>query len=159
LCDRYYHITFYFQAEDGIRYRNVTGVQTCALPISDDDHPHRFAGHVRGGLWLALVGHVRLGRDLVECGGGLGDQLRQWVEHLQLAAGRDRGDLVKLQLFWPSPTAARTSCSVKLDFGVRNTIIMAFSVTRVATTARVSQARWQPLARTRTRREVIYSRG
>src|SRR5699024_11344146 len=22
-----------FQAEDGIRYRNVTGVQTCALPI------------------------------------------------------------------------------------------------------------------------------
>src|SRR6266704_5707635 len=24
---------FCFQAEDGIRYRNVTGVQTCALPI------------------------------------------------------------------------------------------------------------------------------
>src|SRR5699024_7950991 len=23
----------FFQAEDGIRYRNVTGVQTCALPI------------------------------------------------------------------------------------------------------------------------------
>src|SRR5699024_11876679 len=23
-----------FQAEDGIRFRNVTGVQTCALPIS-----------------------------------------------------------------------------------------------------------------------------
>src|SRR5699024_11691715 len=27
---------FFFQAEDGIRDRNVTGVQTCALPISDD---------------------------------------------------------------------------------------------------------------------------
>src|SRR5207249_5964144 len=26
-------ITFFFQAEDGIRDRNVTGVQTCALPI------------------------------------------------------------------------------------------------------------------------------
>src|SRR5699024_11474118 len=25
--------TFFFQAEDGIRDRNVTGVQTCALPI------------------------------------------------------------------------------------------------------------------------------
>src|SRR5438067_12857167 len=25
---------FFFQAEDGIRNRNVTGVQTCALPIS-----------------------------------------------------------------------------------------------------------------------------
>src|SRR6266513_2458886 len=24
---------FFFPAEDGIRYRNVTGVQTCALPI------------------------------------------------------------------------------------------------------------------------------
>src|SRR5207249_6124933 len=30
---------FFFQAEDGIRDRNVTGVQTCALPISLlDDH-------------------------------------------------------------------------------------------------------------------------
>src|SRR5699024_4568741 len=28
---------FFFQAEDGIRDRNVTGVQTCALPISN---PH-----------------------------------------------------------------------------------------------------------------------
>src|SRR5438067_4821482 len=29
-----YMISFFFQAEDGIRDRNVTGVQTCALPIS-----------------------------------------------------------------------------------------------------------------------------
>src|SRR5207249_10899805 len=28
------HLVFFFQAEDGIRDRNVTGVQTCALPIS-----------------------------------------------------------------------------------------------------------------------------
>src|SRR5207249_7807034 len=27
-------VVFFFQAEDGIRDRNVTGVQTCALPIS-----------------------------------------------------------------------------------------------------------------------------
>src|SRR5699024_11691418 len=27
---------YFLQAEDGIRDRNVTGVQTCALPISDD---------------------------------------------------------------------------------------------------------------------------
>src|SRR5207249_8706755 len=26
---------FFFQAEDGIRDRNVTGVQTCALPIDE----------------------------------------------------------------------------------------------------------------------------
>src|SRR5438093_5298824 len=28
------HLPFYCQAEDGIRYWSVTGVQTCALPIS-----------------------------------------------------------------------------------------------------------------------------
>src|SRR3989475_10024160 len=27
--------SFFFQAEDGIRYLTVTGVQTCALPISE----------------------------------------------------------------------------------------------------------------------------
>src|SRR5699024_11815105 len=30
---------FFFQAEDGIRDRNVTGVQTCALPILKDSSP------------------------------------------------------------------------------------------------------------------------
>src|SRR5699024_12186827 len=29
----YCAVFFFFQAEDGIRDRNVTGVQTCALPI------------------------------------------------------------------------------------------------------------------------------
>src|SRR5207249_8269736 len=28
-----FFVIFFFQAEDGIRDRNVTGVQTCALPI------------------------------------------------------------------------------------------------------------------------------
>ena len=30
---------FFFQAEDGIRDRLVTGVQTCALPISANSGP------------------------------------------------------------------------------------------------------------------------
>src|SRR5699024_12037292 len=30
---------FFFQAEDGIRDRNVTGVQTCALPIYHREDP------------------------------------------------------------------------------------------------------------------------
>src|SRR5699024_11862420 len=47
-------VAFFFQAEDGIRGRNVTGVQTCALPIwgfstacgsiSDSDRPAGGAG-------------------------------------------------------------------------------------------------------------------
>src|SRR5207249_7669311 len=32
-CSLLIFILFFFQAEDGIRDRNVTGVQTCALPI------------------------------------------------------------------------------------------------------------------------------
>src|SRR5207248_4732268 len=39
---KYIVFFFFFQAEDGIRDRTVTGVQTCALPIS----PRRF-GHAR----------------------------------------------------------------------------------------------------------------
>src|SRR5207249_8789303 len=47
------YITFFFQAEDGIRDRNVTGVQTCALPIYEDD-----AGRVFLAL-LEQVAHAR----------------------------------------------------------------------------------------------------
>src|SRR5690606_40060008 len=32
------HFCFFFQAEDGIRDFHVTGVQTCALPISVREH-------------------------------------------------------------------------------------------------------------------------
>src|SRR3989442_9261380 len=36
LCNvlRFFFFFFFFQAEDGIRDADVTGVQTCALPIS-----------------------------------------------------------------------------------------------------------------------------
>src|SRR5699024_12145388 len=54
---------FFFQAEDGIRDRNVTGVQTCALPISQD----------RGDVHLALAEYqllpgVALERSVLEMG-------------------------------------------------------------------------------------------
>src|SRR5258708_29672474 len=42
---------FFFQAEDGIRDDLVTGVQTCALPISTDAHRRaavRAEGSARG---------------------------------------------------------------------------------------------------------------
>src|SRR5205823_8296908 len=37
---------FFFQAEDGIRDKLVTGVQTCALPISGRDWLRTFRGYV-----------------------------------------------------------------------------------------------------------------
>src|SRR5207249_405030 len=58
---------FLFQAADGIRDRNVTGVQTCALPISlavyaavnrfrlDDLHPHIFRTKDGGRTWTDVV--------------------------------------------------------------------------------------------------------
>src|SRR5436189_1956235 len=48
---------FFFQAEDGIRDTSVTGVQTCALPISHVLAPGR--GHVRP---RERGHHVRLDR-------------------------------------------------------------------------------------------------
>src|SRR5207249_8997275 len=45
---------FFFQAEDGIRDRNVTGVQTCALPIL---HLRRIADWWVGDEQPALVSH------------------------------------------------------------------------------------------------------
>src|SRR2546429_1594013 len=42
-----FYILFFFQAEDGIRDVAVTGVQTCALPISHYYHPQRVSGTLR----------------------------------------------------------------------------------------------------------------
>src|SRR5438067_5946385 len=45
---------FFFQAEDGIRDRNVTGVQTCALPISG--RQQALEVKARLAAWLAARG-------------------------------------------------------------------------------------------------------
>src|SRR5699024_10774297 len=43
-------------AEDGIRYRNVTGVQTCALPIWEDEFMHKEERlEFRGSNFFALI--------------------------------------------------------------------------------------------------------
>src|SRR5690606_41125042 len=39
--DRCVSVFFFFQAEDGIRDFHVTGVQTCALPISEQRQPEQ----------------------------------------------------------------------------------------------------------------------
>src|SRR5699024_8222253 len=52
---------FFFQAEDGIRDRNVTGVQTCALPISGGRH--RPVGRPVGGKTFRYRRRIEYGRD------------------------------------------------------------------------------------------------
>src|SRR5690625_6035108 len=54
-------LRFFFQAEDGIRDGHVTGVQTCALPISSDLGAGVFAvfgpaaAEAGAWLWVALI--------------------------------------------------------------------------------------------------------
>src|SRR5256885_11070886 len=45
---------FFFQAEDGIRDYKVTGVQTCALPISLADYAARMQDSVTRGVSRAM---------------------------------------------------------------------------------------------------------
>src|SRR5258708_29300006 len=51
-------VFFFFQAEDGIRDDLVTGVQTCALPISPKSQTNRFNPSSR-----ISAGRIRAGRD------------------------------------------------------------------------------------------------
>src|SRR5437764_9465723 len=53
-------MSFFFQAEDGIRDTSVTGVQTCALPISD-----QLSGLGDGGVPLRPVVGIEDGRLLL----------------------------------------------------------------------------------------------
>src|SRR5256886_8845334 len=50
-------LLFFFQAEDGIRDLTVTGVQTCALPISPGLRPGRSSAAVGPGR-MALSGRM-----------------------------------------------------------------------------------------------------
>src|SRR5207248_7168604 len=53
---------FFFQAEDGIRDRTVTGVQTCALPISQPrEEPVAAGGHRIAAVVLAAGRSTRMG--------------------------------------------------------------------------------------------------
>src|SRR2546426_6704880 len=58
-CYPHFYFFFFFQAEDGIRDYKVTGVQTCALPISP-----RARSCPRGtGTWSCSSGTGRASRD------------------------------------------------------------------------------------------------
>src|SRR5215813_6438673 len=58
MIERCFGDPFFFRAEDGIRGADVTGVQTCALPISQVD---RFVegGEERPDRFCNLLGRVR----------------------------------------------------------------------------------------------------
>src|SRR5699024_2137998 len=74
---------FFFQAEDGIRARNVTGVQTCALPIC--------AGQERGGQGGGH--HGRDGQQRQQRGRCRADQREERLLHT--GGDRPQGEQVR----------------------------------------------------------------
>src|SRR2546430_3695986 len=79
---------FFFQAEDGIRYLTVTGVQTCALPICFGDPREHFL------LELEVLGrgfHDQIGlcRGGIQIGGH-GEPAQRFVALLGAAPALDR---------------------------------------------------------------------
>src|SRR5687767_15379425 len=68
---------FFFQAEDGIRAKLVTGVQTCALPISGRAGVRApQEGRRREGHQPRPPGHLATEHPHLLRGGGEGDRLR-----------------------------------------------------------------------------------
>src|SRR2546423_5703144 len=78
-------IFFFFQAEDGIRDKLVTGVQTCALPICRRSKPSWEGGRAGGtvGRTAARTGHGRGGRREIQ-----GAYAERGLETLQQLRGR-----------------------------------------------------------------------
>src|SRR5699024_10320642 len=102
--------SFFFQAEDGIRDRNVTGVQTCALPIFHKrvrrgflrlrEQPLQQAVELRDHL-LLVVRELVSSRDLPRSGRRLADQellnLLSQLQHLLRGHVQQEQQVVILQ--------------------------------------------------------------
>src|SRR2546421_5797977 len=83
------YLFFFFQAEDGIRDLIVTGVQTCALPISVG------LGALTGALAVALFDRqIRKGPTLLLAGGSFGVLLVAFRSEEHTSELQSRSDLV-----------------------------------------------------------------
>src|SRR5262249_57825594 len=88
---------FFFQAEDGIRYWSVTGVQTCALPIwkVDYDDFQDAVVELAGSRTRITKGNValRLKIDPAAAGAMLDRMAREGrLEQIGRASCRERGE-------------------------------------------------------------------
>src|SRR5699024_6012204 len=137
---------FFIQAEDGIRDRDVTGVQTCALPISEfvkrtygDDIDEQTSDI------LARWGEVldQLGRDPF----GLADQL-DWVAKLQLLESYRTRDALP----WSHPKLALIDLQysdVRPEHGLYHRLVRSGRMRRLLDESEVVRAVTEPPADTR----------
>src|SRR5207248_6405041 len=94
---------FFFQAEDGIRDRTVTGVQTCALPIlrnildqqsATSRHSAQESIQVRQvppakSSWKPMHGHAGIGRSWLTRAGSRSEERRVGKEGRGRRGGED----------------------------------------------------------------------
>src|SRR5207249_7526556 len=81
---------FFFQAEDGIRDRNVTGVQTCALPIFLREARRRRLHFDTGHCEDASARAVQRAPALAEVIGAVDADRRGREHHRRAIGGRGR---------------------------------------------------------------------
>src|SRR5207249_9197067 len=96
---------FFFQAEDGIRDRNVTGVQTCALPISVSEADRVFDALASASIptddayalclrWEAAVESAcKLLVGVLSRPGPIGERIDEWRRALTELADRFAGEV------------------------------------------------------------------
>src|SRR5438876_2924658 len=86
-------VVFLFQAEDVIRDGRVTGVQTCALPISPDRRVPAQDWERHGERLAALTAELgRAGQALKSLAITLSDKRRQAAERLQRVVQQERSE-------------------------------------------------------------------
>src|SRR5690554_7405831 len=81
---------FFFQAEDGIRDADVTGVQTCALPICKlvELHGQKFEDHMK--KYAAKMHGDDSSMDLRDFNVKLVDEAWRWVKDASPARSEER---------------------------------------------------------------------
>src|SRR5256885_3763083 len=92
-CPLYCHI-FFFQAEDGIRDYKVTGVQTCALPISlENGAANFFVLHDDARLLAENTTQAFLGMS-VQCAKCHNHPMEKWTNDEYYQFAKDRKSVV-----------------------------------------------------------------
>src|SRR5699024_8727811 len=123
---------FFFQAAGGIRYRNVTGVQTCALPILEVNHIQELfdAGNTPN-IWSYMPIKVQSIEDMRYLVNGALQAREQGTEFPFVIFDKDSGEIVGSTRFlnisipnsnleigwtWLSPKVWRTSINTECKY-------------------------------------------
>src|SRR5699024_12076159 len=103
---------FFFQAEDGIRDRNVTGVQTCALPILSMDYLFSRTDNPQGKLYEY--------RPKIAAGS---DEMKQFIE-MCFDPQSPLNEKLKQTIFEMMNEIGRASCRERVQISVMDEVLI-----------------------------------